>query len=385
MKKIIIISKSDPTRAYSGLRYMAEALRDKGLSVQLIAWIPKNRICETNSWGIDVKSFDDFWYARIPVLRSYLVQLHILSILLFEDASVIFHELTFFRVLVFLKKIFPRRKYVHYATELYTAQDVPSHRKLLEFYKNNASTPDVVIECDFLRATYRTRLYNIKSPVLVIPNTIPKNEIGNSCVEKAPIDLYVMAGLTSRPLGKILVYTGAGYLHREIDRIIDGIALCKTDVFFLAFCYGPEKEIDIIREYANLKLGHDRVRICSSIERNVLLSCIEQADIGIVYYRPSLSVGNKYASPTKLYEYLSRGLPVLCSNNESLTELISDNNFGVCVADESIAAIGSAIDLLVLKLILEEDWPREIVSKFNESFEYAVSTEHAFSELLRII
>ncbi|WP_223952965.1 glycosyltransferase [Aeromonas caviae] len=359
---------------------MAETLKRKGAEVQLIAWIPSERISETDSWDVDVKSLGNVWYSKLPIIRSYLVQLHVLFILLFDNSNVIFHELSFFRVLVFLKKLFPKRKYVHYATELYDENDVPAHRRLLEFYKVNASKPDIIIECDQLRANYRKKFYDVKSPILVVPNTIPK-----FFENKNPPDLYSISGLNSKPASKVVLYAGAGYLHREIDRIIDGIALCETKVFFLAFCYGPESEIKIIREYANKKLGTDRVKICSAVERNILISCIDQADIGVVYYRPSLSIGNKFASPTKLFEYLSRGLPVLCSNNESLLDIINDNGFGVCVNDESVKAIADAVDNISHKLDCDENWSRDILYNFNKKFEYETYTDNAFNELLRML
>lgn len=379
MPKIYFFTKVNPTRAYSGIKYLCDSLSSMGFEVILYAWIPIDNMSETTSWNFKVNTFSRRWYAKLPILRSVLCLVEVFFISLFNTGNIIYHELTFFRVLYYIKKLRPNKKLIHYATELYTVDDVPKHKNLLIFYKKHASIPDLVIECDSFRAKYRIYKYKLTTDIIVINNTIPLIE------HKYRASLFDLAGIGKKINIPIVVYTGAGYLHREIDLLIDGIYKAKNKFFFIAFCYGPIEEINIIREYANNILGEGNCKICSSVERELLLSCIDQADIGIVYYKPSLSIGNSLASPTKFYEYISNGLPVLSSNNITLTTLIEKYNLGCFVKDESADAIGVALDEINEKLIQNKNWNHDIKSVFYNNLEYSINSKSALNKLAKVL
>ncbi len=382
MKKIFIFSNVNPTKSYSGLKYLAEALQNRGYNVTLYAKIPVNDLGETNHWKCEVKSFYDTWYGRIPLFRRYMTYIHIFLLIFFKQSHFIFHELTFFRLLYICKKIFKNKKCIHYATELYTVEDEPSHKNILKFYEKFCNLPDLIIECEENRKLYRKKLYGINQEIVVIPNTIPIKELNTN----KNISLKSLAGITEFPEDyKIIVYTGAAYLHRELDRLIDGISGAKTKCFFLAFCYGPTEEIEITRKYAKSKLKQDCL-ISNAKPREEILSCLNQADAGIVYYRPSLSIGNEYAAPTKFFEYIASGLPVISSNNIGLKQLIDKYNLGICVNSESIEDIGNAIDTLFIDEIKFKSMKNKLQDVYRTSLSYemlSIAALDKIEELLR--
>lgn len=381
--KILIVSAANPLRAYSGLKYLTKALKSNGMDVELRAKIPKEMIWETNEWEINVKSFYDSWYGSIPLLRRYLVHLHMLILGIFISDIIIFHELTFFRHVVFLKRIFPKKRFIHYCTELYTEEDVPQDKRLLKFYKKHANIPDLIIECDKGREKLRREMYGINKPTVVIPNTIPKSEIPKKGLEGS---LAKMAELPKIPTGvPVLVYTGGAYLHRQLDMIIDAISNIDKKIFFLAFCYGEREAIINLENVCERKLGSKYYKICDSVPRDELLKCINEATAGVVYYKPSLSIGNLYASPTKLFEYIGAGVPVISSNNPEIVSLIEKNNLGICVKDESVEALTNAINEIVFnkEKILQIKKSQE--TAFNNSLCYEVAAKEAIETIMEIV
>lgn len=381
MKKIIILSNVNPTTSYSGLKYLSEALKEKNFDVTMYAKIPIDNLKETKNWNFNLKSFYDTWYGKIPLFRRYMTFIHVFFLILFKQSHFIFHELTFFRLLYMCKKLFKNKKCIHYATELYTVEDEPSHKSILKFYEKHSSLPDLVIECEENRKIYRQQLYNIKQPIVVMPNTLPVKEL----IVNKNISLETLSGVKRFPSDyKIIVYTGAAYLHRELDRLIDGIVAAKTKCFFLAFCYGPKLEIEAIRKYAKERLG-ENCFISYPKPREKILSCLNQADAGIVYYRPSASIGNKYAAPTKFFEYIASGLPVICSNNIGLKQIVAKYNVGICVDSETIEDISKAIDILFENELKYKSVKENIHRVYQNSLSYDILSITTLEKIEKIL
>jgi glycosyltransferase involved in cell wall biosynthesis len=74
-----------------------------------------------------------------------------------------------------------------------------------------------------------------------------------------------------------------------------------------------------------------------------MLSLLADASIGIALRKyKGASLNERYADPGKLLEYAAAGVPVLCSNQESL-EFVQREGWGACVDPESPAEIGAAV------------------------------------------
>ncbi len=383
MSRVKIITAVSPLRAYSGIKYLAEALTKVNVDVEVIAKIPRKDLHETENWPIKVRSFYSNWYGRIPLLRRYMTHLDFILISVFKADVIVFHELSFYRSVVYLKKLFPRKKFIHYCTELYDEKDVPEHKNLLKFYMKYSNIPDLIIECDKGREKLRKEIYNINKPTVVIPNTIPKSEIPS---KSANGSLASIAGMTKLPENMpIIIYTGGAYFHRQLDIIVDAISNVNEEIFFLAFCYGEKAAIEQLKDECETKLGKNNYKICKSVPRKELLECIHEATAGIVYYKPSLSIGNLYAAPTKLYEYIAANVPVISSNNPEIVSLITNHHLGSCVKDETIEALTSAIE----NLVFDDKRIYEIKKNQNEVFDnqlcYEIASKEGINAILKLI
>ncbi|WP_438402192.1 glycosyltransferase [Aeromonas veronii] len=374
-KKVAIFSDVNPTKSYSCIQYLAEALYELNVSVDLYAKIPTQDICHTKKWRFNVKSVYCFSYGKIPVLRRLIAKIHFFILSAFIYQNIIIHELTFFRVAWLAKKINKKLKVIHYATELYDESDEPTHKSLLKFYRNHSSLPDLIVECNEQRSDLRRKMFRARSPMVVIPNTIPIDS--NVALDNISNDSCCKA-FNNAPLK--LIYTGAAYLHRELDRIIDAFSMCNLSdkLSLVLVCYGPEVDVKRLRDYCDSTIP-GRYVMYTNLSRDEALKYVAKSDMGIVYYRPSLSMGNRFAAPTKFYEYLSLGLPVVCSNNDSLMPILDEYNIGKYVKDESVEALSNAILEVYHALVNKQLSRTEIRHIFIDKLEYGVSSKNSIN------
>lgn len=67
-----------------------------------------------------------------------------------------------------------------------------------------------------------------------------------------------------------------------------------------------------------------------SVDRQTSISIQRKAFAGLAIYLPK-DMNNYLCAPQKIYEYINNEVPVFCSSNPPLIDLIEKNNLGVCV------------------------------------------------------
>jgi len=72
------------------------------------------------------------------------------------------------------------------------------------------------------------------------------------------------------------------------------------------------------------------------------------ANAAIMFYdhRNYDSINYKYCNPSKVYDYLSVGLPIISSDNPSMISLIQENKAGVCCNPHDAKKIALTIERL---------------------------------------
>jgi glycosyltransferase involved in cell wall biosynthesis len=343
-RQLIVATHVNPLRAYSGVKYLCDALHQRGVDLELWAYIPRAMLSEISNWWFPVRSFLDTWYGAIPKFRAWASKLRLLYLGLTTNAAILFTDLAFVKQIALIKKLRSKKVLIHYCTEFVTGEEAPQFRRLLRFYEQFADIPDLIIEVEPTRARLRKEWYHLSKDPLVIPNTIPKLEVPP---QSAGGGLAKLAKVRFPEGVPILLYSGGVYFHREFDVIIDALAGMTRKVFFLAFCYGDQKAIADLRRKCNERLGPDGAKICDSVARQELLTCIHEADAGIVYYPPHENIGSLYCAPTKMFEYIAVGLPVVSAPNPGLVKLIDEGGLGICAKDDTAASLREALESLL--------------------------------------
>ena len=113
--------------------------------------------------------------------------------------------------------------------------------------------------------------------------------------------------------------------------------------------------------------GWQRVRYLRQVPRDEVVRVMGSARCGLVLNHPTINYVEAY--PTKMFEYMARGLPVVCSNFPLWVDIVTTADCGIAVDPRSPQAIADAIRLLgddpTLARRLGENGRRAIAERFN--------------------
>jgi glycosyltransferase involved in cell wall biosynthesis len=90
--------------------------------------------------------------------------------------------------------------------------------------------------------------------------------------------------------------------------------------------------------------GWKRVRYLQQVPRAEVVRAIRDARTGLVLNHPTVNYVDAY--PTKMFEYMACGLPVVCSNFPLWTEIVRGADCGIAVDPRDPEAIAEAIAAL---------------------------------------
>ena len=79
--------------------------------------------------------------------------------------------------------------------------------------------------------------------------------------------------------------------------------------------------------------------------RSAVAAAFETARAGLLLFRPAAN--HEEAMPTKLFEYLGAGLPVVISDTMQCSAIVRDNRCGIVVNPRDVGAIARAVSYLV--------------------------------------
>lgn len=349
-KKVFVITGVNFLRAYGGIKYLCQNLTARGVELQICAPIPREMVKELDGWPVPMYSYYTKWYSGCRKFRSLICAARTIIQVLATDSALLVCELQFYFVAVLIKKLKPKTPVIFYSQEMLTPEEHSSGYlgKLVRYYERYSDIPDLLIDVNPYRVAKRKERFKITKEVIILPNTIPLSEIPNP----GPIGtLSSLAGGGLPANIPILIYAGGAHFSMGWDFILDAVDSVSLSLFFLAFCQGTREEIMLLRQKVQKHRGARKVRVCDAVPRTTLLSCLHEANAGLVFYPYSAerSTNQLYCAPTKALEYIGVGLPVIASANPPLIDLIDGYALGVCAKDDTAASLTEAIEKLFKK------------------------------------
>ena len=197
------------------------------------------------------------------------------------------------------------------------------------------------------------RAYRFASLVVsVSPGKVKKLEsrVSSASVELIPngIDESFLKGSEDKEIveslrlndGPICVYVGNIGLAQGLGTLLD-IAAVRPNARFLLFGTGADRaklEARVVEE------GLENVLFCGTIDAAGVRTVLAHAALS---YIPLVSSKLRDSIPTKLYEALACGCPVLLAAEGDSADLLDESGLGLHVAPENGAALLDAFDQLI--------------------------------------
>ncbi|MFO1205507.1 MAG: glycosyltransferase [Burkholderiales bacterium] len=178
-----------------------------------------------------------------------------------------------------------------------------------------------------------------------------------------------------------LVYTGTVAPERGRDVMLEGLALANRDRVRakLTIIGASPEQISYCRARAK-ELGiYEHLEILPRVSGHTVPSLLAQADIGICIWEDR--VYWRFNPPTKLFEYLVAGLPVLASDIRTHTQYITDWQNGrifeyspVSLAERIVELWARRSELSVLKRNARKSGEKYLWDRIEPEFVRAVTS-----------
>lgn len=141
-----------------------------------------------------------------------------------------------------------------------------------------------------------------------------------------------------------IVYMGSIASRRGIDMCIRALASdeLETDVRLHLVGDGPEETIQRLRDISHKSNSENRVKWHGYIDHSSMPQTLNEMDVAI----SPLPAHDSYevSSPAKVYEYLSMGLPIICSDIRAHNHLLSEGVTGFFFDPSSQTSLVAAIN-----------------------------------------
>ena len=287
-----------------------------------------------------------------------------------NEEFIVFHDnqhyLTLFLLLIFNK--FNKRKIIWDLHEL--PHSIFFKTKLTRKYLSAVLEKCyLVIHTNSQRYEFLHSKIKFKEKKHVILNNYPDSEYINS--EKKEISPEVKDWLKGEPY---LLWLGAASNTRCFDTVFEAYKQFSNKYKLIILG-------DMAENFRKLTLKNNlSERIWSSfVNQSEIIKFIDSAAFSIVLYKNN-SPNNFYCEPNRVYQLLSRKIPVIAGNNPRLSEVVNNKNFGIVLDNDGSDTL-SMTDA-IKKMIQEHQNFKKTLNETN--FENVFSWEEQFNNVLRI-
>ncbi len=293
------------------------------------------------------------WKFARPLLRGRLAELYWTALVCAElaltsvrYAAVAFrcdshvyqaHDLWALLSAVFAGKL-RRRPIVYDAHELASEQGdtsslYNSFLRLLE--RCLIPQSDRLIMPNTSRAQLYKQKYPLKSDPLVVFNCTPRLELAKTSLLRETLRLPSST--------RIVLYHGAFMPGRALEELIRSAHYFEEGTVLVLIGEQNEYFHQVLQPLWQSENLDDNVFFLPWIPQKELMLYVASSDLGVVIYR-NINLNNYLCAPTKLYEYIMAGVPVVASDFPELQHLFTEYPIGLMFNPDDPQSIAGAIN-----------------------------------------
>ena len=182
--------------------------------------------------------------------------------------------------------------------------------------------------CSKLPENQRNKVYLVGNG---FDESVLNGEIDESIVQKYELDKKFSC-----------VYIGNIGLAQGLDTLLDLAAqTTHKDVQFLVFGMGAERET---LEQRAKREGLNNVRFCGVLPHEKVFTVLKYAKLS---YIPLKNANMRDSVPTKIYEALGLGCPVLLVAEGDSCSIVNESRFGRCISPNKIESLPATFDSII--------------------------------------
>jgi glycosyltransferase involved in cell wall biosynthesis len=196
-----------------------------------------------------------------------------------------------------------------------------------------ARSADAVITINESIAAELSRRYGV-APAVVMNSA----ELGTG---KGGHPLRSAFGLDQRP---VVLFHGALQDDRGLDKLVEAIPYLRGNPAVVFLGDGPLQ--DRYRQLSRTAMYAEKLYVHDAVDRGVLADWVADADVGVIPFQP-VDRNHLLATPNRLFEYLSTGVPSVVSDFPEMRRIIAETDGGLTCDPVIPKSIAEAVNLLL--------------------------------------
>lgn len=329
--ELTVLDGSVRDHRVAGVAYDLEHIRAVSLALLArVIWIPLRRVA--TPW------MGEAWWTLIHFLQVFMTAIRYARAALRVDADYYqAHDLYSVLAALMVGRI-RRRRVVYDAHELVSEQGNPrSLRNAIERRLERWLIPhaDALVVPSASRARVYVERYKPRHTPTVILNCPPLTDAQRSNLLRDRLGL-------PRSM-RIVLYHGTFMAGRALEELVKSVEYYRPGTVLVLMGEQNEYYQNVLRPLCESDNLRGRVFSIPFVDPDKVMDYVTCADLGIVTYK-NINLNNYLCAPTKLYEYLMVGVPVVVSAFPDMLELLDRFPVGRACDPEDPKSIANAVN-----------------------------------------